>query len=81
MKINGEYCEFDDYDFSDIPRNPNPITKEEEDRLIAEMVARVKKRKAEQDARKAQRAMNSEAPDTVSVSIAAPKVSAMETSR
>lgn len=57
MKKPDEYCEFDDYDFSDIPRNPNPITKEEEDRLIAEMVARVKKRKAEQDARKAQRSM------------------------
>lgn len=81
MKKPDNVYEFDGYDFSDIPRNPNPITKEEEDRLIAEMVARVKKRKAEQDARKAQRAMNSEAPDTVSISIAAPKVSAMETSR
>lgn len=76
-----EYCEFDGYDFPDIPVNTKPLTKEEEDRLMAEVITRVKKLKAEQEAREAQRAMNSEAPDTVSISIAAPKVSAMETSR
>lgn len=50
MKKPDEYCEFDDYDFSDIPVNPNPITKEEEDRLIEQAIIRVKKLKAEQEA-------------------------------
>lgn len=80
MKRNDEICEFDGYDFSDIPKNPNPITKEEEDRLIAEMVERVKKRKAEQDARKAQRALENETKNAVSFSVtAAPNVSILET--
>lgn len=43
MNRNNEICEFDDYDFSRIPKKTEPITKEEEDRLIAEMKERIKK--------------------------------------
>lgn len=57
MKKPDEYCEFDGYDFPDIPVNTKPLTKEEEDRLMAEVITRVKKLKAEQEAREAQRSM------------------------
>lgn len=74
MKKPDNVHEFDGY-FTNIERNPNPITKEEEDRLVAEAVERIKKLKAEQDARKAQRA-------AVSISVtAAPNASIMEQSR
>lgn len=50
MKKPDNVHEFDGYTFPEIPKNPNPITKEEEDRLIAEMIERVKKLKVEQEA-------------------------------
>lgn len=82
MKKPDNVYEFDGYSFPDIPKNPNPITKEEEDRLIAEMIERVKKIKAKQDAKEAQRALEDEAKNTVSISVtAAPNVSIMETGR
>lgn len=78
MKKPDNVHEYDGY-FTGIKRNPNPITKEEEDRLIAIAVERTKKRKAEQEAREA---LENEAKNTVSISVAAaPNVSILKTSR
>ncbi|MCM1578254.1 MAG: hypothetical protein NC078_05580 [Ruminococcus sp.] len=82
MKKPDNVYEFDGYTFPEIPKNPNPITKEEEDRLIAAMVERIKKIKARQDAKEAQRALENETQSTVSISVSAvPGVSIMENSR
>lgn len=82
MEKPEDFEEFDGYDFPYDPTRTKVLTKEEEDAVIAKVLERTRKRKAEQEAREAQRALENEAANAVSISVtAAPNVSVMEAGR
>ena len=49
--------EFDGYPMPNVPRDRKPIPKDEEDKIIAEMVERLKRHKAEQEAKADEKAV------------------------
>lgn len=76
-----EFCEFDGYNFPDIPINTKPLTKEEENKLMDEALTRAKKRKAEQDEKDIQLKLKKPS-NTTSISITtAQNISTVRTNR
>lgn len=76
-----EICEFDRYNFPNIPVNKKPLTKEEEDKLMDEVLTRAKKRKAAQDEKETQRTLKNSS-NTTSISVTATQnISILRTNR